>query len=184
MEHMKIDIFLVVFLGSALAVSAVQDIRFQKIPNLVTYPTMGVALVYHSLLNGLDGFFFGLAGLGIGMAFFMIPYLMGGMGAGDVKLMGAVGAILGPRGVLIATVFTVMAGGIYALVVLIKNREYSKELIRRIATMLTTYFLTRQFDYTPAPDKEKQPKLCYGIAITLGTTLFIFLEVSGYEWII
>lgn len=183
-ENMKTDTFLVIFLGSALVISAIQDFRLQKIPNLVTYPTIGVALMYHSLVNNLDGLFFSAAGLALGMGVFMLPYLIGGMGAGDVKLMGAVGAILGCKGVFISTLLTVLVGGIYGLVVLMRDRKYSKGLIRRIVPTLKTFVLTRQFIPVREAERAQEPKLCYGIAIAIGTSLYVFLELSGYQWII
>ncbi len=54
-------------------------------------------------------------GLFLGVAFLLPVYLIGGMGAGDVKLMGAVGSILGPQGVFIAFLYSAIAGGLYAL---------------------------------------------------------------------
>jgi len=184
MENMKMDPFLVVFIISLLVASAVKDIRFNKIPNLFTYPCMAVALIYHSVVHGFDGLLFSAGGLALGIGFFIVPYLMGGMGAGDAKLMGAVGAILGPRGVFIASLLTALAGGVYALIILLANRDYTKGFIRRHATTLKTFLWTRQFIPIPAPKDEKQPKLRYGVAIALGTSFYMFLELSGYTWII
>ena len=86
------DLFPVILLISAITVSVVEDVRRQKIPNLVTFPTMVIALIYYGISSGLNGLFFSAGGLASGMGFFMILYVMGGMGAGDVKLMGASGA--------------------------------------------------------------------------------------------
>jgi prepilin peptidase CpaA len=97
---------LIIFLIVVLVIAALIDIRIRKIPNLLTYQTMAVALCYHSLRNGLDGLIFSAGGLILGVVFFILPYLMGGMGAGDAKLMGAVGAVIGPGGVFIACLLT------------------------------------------------------------------------------
>ncbi|MBW2174112.1 MAG: prepilin peptidase [Deltaproteobacteria bacterium] len=175
------DPFLIILLASSLLIAAVQDLRFQKIPNLVTYPTMGIALVYHLVTNRLDGLLFSAGGLGVGIAIFILPYLMGGMGAGDAKLMGAVGTILGPKGVFIAFLFTAVIGGVYALILLLISRRSLKGFISRHATTLKTFVMTHQFIPIPAAKDEKKPKLCYGIAIALGTLLYVFLELSGYN---
>jgi len=121
----EIDIYLIIFLSAVLIVASVNDLRFQKIPNLLTYPAMVVALVYHFVMNGLDGLLFSAGGLALGIAVFILPYLMGGMGAGDAKLMGTVGAILGARGVFIAFLFTAIIGGVYALIVVLTNKTGS-----------------------------------------------------------
>jgi prepilin peptidase CpaA len=177
------DPFLVILLCSSLLIAAVQDMRFQKIPNLVTYPTMGIGLVYHFATNRLDGLLFSAGGLGVGIGIFILPYLMGGMGAGDAKLMGAAGTILGPKGVFIAALFSAAIGGVYALILLLINRRFLKGLISRHATTLKTFVMTRQFILIPAAKDEKKPKLCYGIAIALGTLLYVFLELSGYNFL-
>ena len=178
------ETFLIIFLGSVLIVAAVNDVRFQKIPNLLTFPTMAVAIVCHVVTNGLDGLLFSVGGLALGIAIFILPFLMGGMGAGDAKLMGAVGAILGLRGVFIAFLFTAIVGGVYALIILLINRQYSKGFITRHATTVKTFVLTRCFIPIPGAEDEKKPRLCYGVAIALGTFLYMFLELSGHEFII
>jgi prepilin peptidase CpaA len=178
------DSFLIIFLSSVLVGSAVLDLRLRKIPNLITYPTMAVAIIYHSLINGLDGLVFSTAGLALGIALFVIPYIKGGMGAGDTKLMGAVGAVLGARGVLLASLFTILVGGVYALILLLTNLQYSKSFITRHATTLKTLIFTRQFIPITTTEKNKEPKLCFGLAIALGTSLYIYLELSGHNFII
>ncbi len=177
---MSIDVFLIIFLSIILIVAAVNDLRFQKIPNLLTYPSMGIALVYHFIMSGPDGLLFSAGGLALGIAVLILPYLMGGMGAGDAKLMGAVGAILGAKGVFVAFLFTAIAGGIYALILLLVQRRAFKGFWQRQAATLKTFMFTRQFIPIPGDSNEKKPKLCYGIAIATGTLLSVFCELSGY----
>ena len=179
---MTTDSFLILCLSGVLLLAAIYDRRSHRIPNLLTYPTMVVGLAYHCLTNGLDGFFLSAGGLALGIGIFILPYLMGGMGAGDAKLMGAVGSILGPRGVFIAFIFSGVVGGIYALILLIINHEYGKKFISRWGTVLKTFIFTGQFVLISASKKEEGPKLPYGIAIALGTLFYVFLEFSGYEF--
>ena len=177
---MTADISLIMFLGIVLIVATVTDLRFQKIPNILTFPVMVTALAYHGITNGLDGLLFSAAGLALGIALLIPPYFLGVMGAGDVKLMGAVGAILGARGAFIAFLFTGIAGGIYALILFAVSRQYFKGFFARYATTLKTFAFTGQFIPIPAAEDEKKPKLCYGVAIALGTLFSVFLESSGY----
>ncbi len=175
--NLSIDIFLIIFLSIILIAAAVNDMRFQKIPNLLTYPAMAVALGCHVVMNGLDGLLFSAGGLALGIAVFILPYLMGGMGAGDAKLMGAVGAILGARGVFIAFLFTAIIGGVYALIlVLIKRQDCKCFYIKQGAT-LKTFIFTRQFIPISGDSNEKNPRRCYGIAIAMGTLFSVFLEL-------
>lgn len=177
------DVFIVVFLSVVLIVAAVIDLRIQKIPNLLTYPAMAVALVYYSAIHGWDGLLFSAGGLMVGAAVFFVAYLMGWMGAGDAKLVGAVGAAVGIKGVIIASLLTAVIGGVYAVVLLLIRRRYCAGMIARWAATLKTLALTAQFVPIPVPagEDERKPRLCYGIAIALGTMLYVLLKMGGYS---
>ena len=177
---MTADISLLLFLGIVLIVATVTDLRFQKIPNILTFPVMFIALTYHGITNGLDGLLFSAAGLAMGIALLILPHFLGVMGAGDVKLMGAVGGILGARGAFIAFLFTGIAGGIYALIIVLIRRKECREFVTRHATMLKTFLFTGNFIPIPAGKNEKNPRLFYGVAIASGTLFSVFLESSGY----
>jgi prepilin peptidase CpaA len=179
-----VDIFLVVVLSGVLIAAAVKDLESQKIPNLLTYPTMGIGVVYHGMTNGLEGLLFSVGGLAIGIGVLILPYIMGGMGAGDAKLMGAAGTVLGPSGVFKAFLFTAVVGGFYALILLLVRRQYAKDFITRHATTLKTFAVTRQFIPIPETKDEKKPKLCYGMAIALGTLSYMLLELWGKKLIL
>ena len=176
-----IDPFTIILLSSILVIAAIIDLRVQKIPNLLTFPTMILGLIYYSITTGWNGLLFSIEGLVLGIAIFIIPYLMGGMGAGDAKLMGAIGAIIGPKGVLLASLFTAIAGGIYALTILLLNHKYSKSFIVRNAMTLKTLALTGQFIPISADESEKKFTLCYGVAIAIGTISYLLLEFYGYN---
>ena len=61
-----------------------------------------------------------------GIALLVLPYIMGGMGAGDVKLMGAVGSFLGAKATLGAFLFIALAGGVYSLAIILIRRDVFK----------------------------------------------------------
>jgi prepilin peptidase CpaA len=173
--------FPIIFLSLILVVSAVIDLRTQKIPNLITYPTMVIALIYHGIFWGGNGFLFSFSGLCVGIGLLLLPYLMGGMGAGDAKLMGAVGGMIGAKGVFYAFLCSAVVGGIYALALTFIYRDHFSNFYKKQITTLWTFILTRK--YIPDPDQNAQtrPKLCYGLAIALGTGLYIFLNQAGYK---
>ncbi|MEW6327518.1 MAG: A24 family peptidase [Thermodesulfobacteriota bacterium] len=158
---------------TVLSIAVVSDLWSQKIPNWLTYPAMALGITYHSTASGWGGLFFSLKGMGLGIALMILPYIIGQMGAGDAKLMGAVGGLLGAKGVFVAFLFTSILGGVYALVLLILH-GHLKETLKRYLHMLRTFLVTGRFFYIPAPS-VKRPKLCYGLAIAAGTLCSLFL---------
>ena len=178
---MEMSSFLIILLSGILIIAAAIDIRVRKIPNLLTFPAMVAGLLYHSVTNDWHGLIFSAEGLVLGIGLFLIPYMMGGMGAGDAKLMGAIGAIVGPKGVLMAALFTAVAGGLYALVVLLFNMQYFKGFIERNAIMIKTFAYTRNLIPIPADKSEKKPRLCYGVAIAIGTFSYVSMDFFGYN---
>jgi prepilin peptidase CpaA len=164
----------IIFLTLILVTAAVIDARYHKIPNWLTYPTMIGGIGFYAVTKGFDGFLFSIEGIGVGLAVLIFPYLMGGMGAGDTKLMGAIGGLLGPNDVFTAFLFTALVGGIYAVVLLISCGCLLRT-VSRYGRMLKTLLLTTQFCYIPAPN-GKTPRLYYGVAIASGTLLSIVLD--------
>jgi len=88
--------------GIFMGLCAVVDYRTQRIPNWLTVPAAVLGLIYGSLAPGGVGFLWSLAGFAIGMALLLAPWLLGGGGMGDVKMLAALGAWMGPLGVLVA----------------------------------------------------------------------------------
>jgi prepilin peptidase CpaA len=78
------------------AVAAILDFRTRKIPNWLTVPAAVLGLAYHALGFGPVGPVSALLGLTIGFSLLILPWLLGGGGMGDVKLLAALGAWLGP----------------------------------------------------------------------------------------
>jgi prepilin peptidase CpaA len=101
------------------------------------------------------------------------------MGAGDVKLMGAIGAILGPKGVFLAFLFTAVLGGMYALVLLVGTWKYVKGFAQRWGTMLKTLVFVRQLHHIPPVKSQRKPKLRYGVVIALGTMCSVVWRLAG-----
>ncbi|NJB67253.1 prepilin peptidase CpaA [Desulfobaculum xiamenense] len=166
-------------LTGVLLVAAFTDLRNQRIPNALTFPAMIAALAYHGATQGLDGLLFSLGGLALGFGVMLVPYLFGVMGAGDVKLMAAAGAFLGAGATVSAFLATSIIGGIYAVGVLLANRKAFAQVMRSIWSAFMLYLATRRFEYAPPPESARLPKLCYGVAIALGTILSMILAADA-----
>jgi len=167
------EIILFSLLTIVLVIAAVNDIRFHKIPNWLTYPSIIIGIFYNTINTGFNGLLFSIGGLGVGIGVMILFYLMAGTGAGDVKLMGAVGGFLGPKGAFIAFLSTSIVGGIYAVVLLVLHGY-----LNRYWAILKTFTLTKQFIYNPPSNGEEKPKLYYGVAIALGTIISVVLGLN------
>jgi prepilin peptidase CpaA len=85
-----------------MALCALIDFRTKRIPNWLTMPAAILGLIYSGLAPHGVGILWSLAGFAVGMSLLLLPWLLGGGGMGDVKMLAALGAWLGPLGILIA----------------------------------------------------------------------------------
>jgi prepilin peptidase CpaA len=116
-------------------IGSIHDLRERRIPNLLTGPAILIALTLHAAYGGWSGLAdSALAGL-IAGAIFLIFYLAGGMGAGDVKLMAAVGCFAGLSSLFTLMISTVIAGAVFALAVAIYNGRL-RETLRNVGALL------------------------------------------------
>jgi prepilin peptidase CpaA len=96
------------------------DTRRGMIPNRLTFPAIALAVALHGLAGGWAGVGNAAVGAAAGLGLLIVPFLVGGMGAGDVKLMAALGALVGPAAVLSTFVFSAFLGGAIAVFVLVR----------------------------------------------------------------
>ena len=161
---------MIIVLSSLLIMAIYTDLRWSRIPNWLTFSAMGIGLVVQGWSGGLQGALSSLAGLTVGMGLFLIPYACKAIGAGDVKLMAAIGSMLEPAGVLSVAVLSVLAGGVYALGAM----SYQWGLAatsKKLACATYGTFMTG--GKTGVGDLQLPFKLRYGLAIAAGTLLFL-----------
>lgn len=108
---------LVVLVGAL--VGALTDVWQFKVHNLLTFPLLLSGLLYHGILEGMPGVTASLLGALFGFGTLLILYVLGGMGAGDVKFVAAVGAWLGFPVTLVILLAAFIAAGIYAIALLV-----------------------------------------------------------------
>ena len=140
------------------AICAIYDWRTRKIPNWLTVYSLPVIFLLNIVHAGLWGFVNSLLGLLAGLALLFIPYIIGGMGAGDVKLLGSLGAIVGYKGAILIFFYTALCGLVLGIIWLIFNPG-------RLKFLITTGQIL--------PTVDKNQKIPYGIAILMGTILYI-----------
>src|SRR5580692_9205637 len=108
-----------ILLGILVAIAAVFDIRYRRIPNWLVLAGIIVGFAWNVYASGWSGLLRALEGLGLGFILYFPLYLLRARGAGDVKLLAAVGAITGPGNCLWIFLLTAILGGVIALILLI-----------------------------------------------------------------
>jgi prepilin peptidase CpaA len=173
-------------LAALLAAAVWHDLRTRRIPNRLVLGGALAGLAFQTLLApgaglfttpfGALGLLDGLAGLGLGLALLLPMYMLGAMGAGDVKLMAMCGAFLGPRDMLGAALLTLIAGGVLALAVAVGSGRLAQVLSNLRLLLLHALVRagtggTARLDAPPVVTG----KLAYAIAIAAGTVLQLLL---------
>jgi prepilin peptidase CpaA len=172
---MYLNITFLLPLAGLLVVTTYSDLRWRRIRNVWTLGGASLAIVVHLFIGGLEGLQTTLLGLGTGLGLLMPFYLMKGMAAGDVKLMGAVGALVGPKLAVIAVLATLMAGGVLGIAYLIARGDIGRWL-KRWNLLLTNLVVARGLGATyipPATDEVAGQRFPYALAIAAGTLIAV-----------
>jgi prepilin peptidase CpaA len=161
------DIPVLSVVAVALTASAF-DVRTRRIPNWLTFGATAGALAYGLFSSGLPGLGLSVAGWMTGAALFIPFFVLGGMGAGDVKLLAALAAWLGPSESVWLAVFAGIAGGVLG-VGLALARGYIRTAASNLFLMLMHW---RTNGLSPVPGMTLKdsaaPRLAYAIPITIG----------------
>ncbi|GEL77987.1 A24 family peptidase [Tenuibacillus multivorans] len=164
------EILIDLLLFAVLVISFLTDLKQRKIYNKVLFPALILALLLHPIFSGFDGIKSSILGLLLGFGILLIPYLMGGMGAGDVKLLAVIGAIKGPAFVFATAVYMALLGGLIGIALIVLRKDFFKRLYYAFSNMRYGMQLLK-------PDKETmQRTFPYGVAIVGGACLTFFLE--------
>jgi prepilin peptidase CpaA len=165
-----------IFVGAMLIVACISDLRTRRIPNALTFPAVATALLFHLLTGGWSAAGWSIAGCLLGFFLFFPLFALRGMGAGDVKLLAAVGAWLGPSQVLIVALATSLAGGVIALAVAL-GHGYLKAACRNVWVLLVHWRVT---GVRPLEDVtltgSRGPRLAYAVPIAIGTLVTLWLK--------
>jgi prepilin peptidase CpaA len=122
------DALVTAIVAVGMGAAAVIDLRTRRIPNILTATLAAIGIGLAAAGFGRVGLGAALLGCLLGLAFMMPGHIFGATGAGDVKLLAAAGALLGPKDTIYAFLYTAIAGGVLALVVAVARRRLSQTL--------------------------------------------------------
>jgi prepilin peptidase CpaA len=170
-EHWQVKLVTV-----TLLVAAWIDGKELKVPNWITFPMVLSGLFYNMLAGGWEGTQFALIGIGVGLMTLLPLYAIGGMGAGDVKLMAGIGAWLGGTVTWHTAVVTYIVGGVMGAAMAIYKGTWRKHLgnCAMILHEIKTVKDPRQIADNAAARKPQMLLLPYGIPITVAAIGYFF----------
>jgi len=167
-------------LAALVVAAAVTDVRARRVPNWLTYPAIVLALAGHALDGGLrgngpvPGLVEALAGFAVGFFPLLLCWLAGGIGGGDAKLMGAVGALGGWRFVIGAMLYGFVVAAAMGIVVMVRQR-IARRTLRRVWHTLALLIIPGAKPADPTgPDS---PKIPFALALCIGTVAALVAQV-------
>jgi prepilin peptidase CpaA len=150
------------------------DWRTHRIPNWLTVSGLFLGIAVHTWTAGWRGALMSLEGVGLALVVLLPLVLMRALGAGDWKLMGAVGAFLGPWMFLFVLLASVFVSGLMAMVLMVRTNRV-KQTVRNLIVLVQGFFA---FGLRTHPeislDNPGLLKLPFGVAVAVGT-LIIFM---------
>ena len=167
---------------AVLVVSAAgSDLRARRVPNWITIPGLVLAIALNTVLPHGSGWRSSLLGLVAASAVYLIFFALRAMGAGDVKLMAAVGAAVGPANWFLIFVVTALFGGVAAVGTILVRKRTAKTL-RNIGTIAASA-ASGQAPFRVSPELDvrdsRSAGLPHAVAIACGTLTFLLGQVLG-----
>ena len=167
--HVKVVCILLIW-------AAYIDGKQLRVPNWLTFPMVLSGLVYSAWVGGWAGLGDGLVGMCVGLATLLPLYAVGGMGAGDVKLMAGIGAWLGASATWNAFVVSVIVGAVMAVAMVAWRKSWKKHCgnFSQIVLEFMTVKSPGELSRIAAERKPQMLLLPYGIPICVGSIAYFF----------
>lgn len=165
------------FVSVTLVVAAVIDGLQLKVPNWITFPMILSGWVWSATLSpyaGWEGLLYSLVGTAIGLGLLLPAYAIGGMGAGDVKLMAGVGAWVWGTATFYAFAVSAIVGGAIAVVMVLSKKSWSKHQ-GQFWLIWNEILTVKDPDKLAEIAKERKPTMMllpYGIPIAIGSIAY------------
>lgn len=164
------------FVTIALVVAAVIDGKQLKVPNWLTFPFIISGWIYSFVAFGLDGLLWSLGGTAVGLVLLLPAYAIGGMGAGDVKLLAGVGAWMHATHTTWAFAYSAVIGAVIAVGMVAYSKSFRKHL-DQFWMILNEILVIRNPTKLAEIAADRKPTmylLPYGIPIAIGSIAYFF----------
>jgi prepilin peptidase CpaA len=147
------------------------DVRYRRIPNAFVLAALAAGLAMNGIFGGLSGVAASLGGCGLAFVLMFILHIFGAMGAGDVKLFAAIGAVTGAQLVVPTFLVVVLTGGLLAIVSIIRAGTVMTTL-HRVLQIFVGMLPGWQMPKFAVP-ADRTHTIPYGVAITMGSIISI-----------
>jgi prepilin peptidase CpaA len=180
MNHLStllVDNWPIWLLSAALVVAAVIDGWKLKVPNWITFPLVLSGWAYSAVYFGWAGLGWSLVGTAVGLGLLLPAYAIGGMGAGDVKLLAGVGAWIWGTATLYAFCASALIGGVIAVAMVLWRHDWRHHL-SQFWTITNEILTVRDPDALSAIAAQRKSTMLllpYGIPIALGSIAYFLL---------
>lgn len=163
-------------LSAILVLAAVIDGWKLKVPNWLTFPLVLAGWAAGAYCGGFSGLLASMAGTAVGLALLLPAYAIGGMGAGDVKLMGGIGAWIGASAAFYAFCVSAVIGGLIAVAMVVIRRRWHHHVLQffQIVDEILVIRDPEILSDMAAKRKSTMMLLPYGIPIALGTIAYFY----------
>jgi prepilin peptidase CpaA len=162
----------IIFITAAFVI----DVRYSKLPNKLTMCGTIFGLLFHTWSEGWNGFLFSLIGACTGFLIVLVLYVVGALGAGDVKLFAAIGAIMGVMFVLQTLVYAILWAGLIGLFLLFIQRKI-KTTRRKLAGWLFSILALKKLETIFELKKQKNIKFPFMYAVFPAVAVTIYYSL-------
>jgi len=151
------------------------DWRYRRIPNWLTVTGLVAGLALNSASSGWHGAKTSLLGAGLGLLVLLPFVLLRALGAGDWKLVGALGAFLGPRQLADVLMAAVIVAGVMALVLVVAKGRFG-ETLRNMGGLLRSLAMLQKPDAAVSLDSPTSTKVPFGVAVAVAVLLYAAVQ--------
>ena len=173
-----------VLVSGCVLVATITDLQQRKVYNLLTFPMMLTGIIHHGLAEGWSGIAGSCLGIGVAVVVLLIPFAMGLMGGGDLKLMAAIGAWLGWQSVLVITLASCLLNAVVSICVLWWRGGLGgvRDNVVMSSDRLSSWVVTPTIEEgggiseQVASPKSRRQLIPFTVMIGFGLALFVFIS--------